>query len=1232
MTQTRTLHAPKGLTGHSFCPKPMKPKNQNPHLRRTLITLGLTTAAILPSTQAANFTWDTTGGDAATITPGSGTWNTTNTNWNNGSTNVPWAAANVAIFSGADGSYAVDLGASFSAQAITFNNSGYTIGATTPNTVTVTNSGTSLTLADGVSATIGSGATVALSANSATGTRTILGNGATLTIASGGTYAKTGPGAGGFALRPAATTSASIINVNGSMTWETNGGGGIGLAEGTAGTVTVNVNNGGILSTNASGVQNNKGAIIVGDAGAGTLNLATGATVTISNTAATAFLNLGASNAAASVGTVNLNGGSLTAPLVRKTGAAGTGTFNFNGGTLLPNSNNAAFMAGLTRANVRDGGARIDTNGFDITIAQNLLHSDNFEDAMIDGGLTKAGAGTLSLSGTSDYTGPTTVNGGTLAIDLAGTIASDIVVNNGGNVTGNGIANGSLTLNSGATFTALTNNTAITVGNGVNIAGPAKLAFSGAVANGSTYDLFFYGAGGVTGLGNLSAPFRVVFADDSGAGKVTGTVTTGTRTWNTNSGTWEINGTLNFAEGDKKFFNGDSVVFTNRPSPSTITITGNLQPSDVSLTNTSSAYTFSGSGSIGGVGSLTKAGNGTLTIANSNTYTGATLLNAGTLQLDGSLSGSAITVAEGATLNQSPSGAIGGSASLSVAGAATLTGVNTYSGPTDIASGGVLTLGDGTSDGSITSASVANNGSMVFNTSGAVTYANSITGTGSVTKLGSGTLALSNATSGHSGGTFVNEGTLLGGAILNGGPVTVAAGTTLTFTANNVNMSCAVSGPGTILNNSTNTILFTGDHSGFTGSFTHSSGGNNTQFNEPNSTSQNASYTITGGEMIFSKAGDYTVKMGSLSSSGGTIRGANSGTSTGVTTLEVGNLNTDTTISGGLQNGGTKILALTKVGSGRLTLAGNKGYTGLTNVNGGTLQVNNNLASPGVNVNGGAIAGGGTLTGSLVVNAAGAVNPGATTGTLTVNSTTEIHGKYLCEIDGAVADRLNVNGPLTLNASSVLDFDIVNAPTAQVYIIANYTTLTGTFGSVVDLPAGYSVNYAYNDGVSSNHIAIVSAATPYGTWINSYFPGVTDPGIVGTTADPDNDGEDNGLEFALGGAPNNGSNRAKVYSLLADSDADVDSDRELVLTIAVRSGTPGFATSPSPTATQEGYSYTIHGSTSLAPASFTATVLPVAPVIADLPAAPAGYEYRSFSLSGSNGTPSRGFLRVSVAP
>jgi autotransporter-associated beta strand protein len=56
-------------------------------------------------------------------------------------------------------------------------------------------------------------------------------------------------------------------------------------------------------------------------------------------------------------------------------------------------------------------------------------------------------------------------------------------------------------------------------------------------------------------------------------------------------------------------------------------------------------------GQIGGTGSLTKTGTGTLILTGANTYTGATTVNAGTLEVDGSLGGSgAVSVASAATL------------------------------------------------------------------------------------------------------------------------------------------------------------------------------------------------------------------------------------------------------------------------------------------------------------------------------------------------------------------------------------------------------------------------------------------------------------------------------------------------------------------------------------------------------------------------------------------------------
>ena len=126
--------------------------------------------------------------------------------------------------------------------------------------------------------------------------------------------------------------------------------------------------------------------------------------------------------------TINLDGGTLTANQIKATSATGTRVINFNGGTLKAGATGLAstFLASgvATTANVRNGGAKLDSNGLNVTIGQALNHSAIGGDNATDGGLTKSGAGSLTLTAVNTYNGATVVNQGTLALGATASLAS----------------------------------------------------------------------------------------------------------------------------------------------------------------------------------------------------------------------------------------------------------------------------------------------------------------------------------------------------------------------------------------------------------------------------------------------------------------------------------------------------------------------------------------------------------------------------------------------------------------------------------------------------------------------------------------------------------------------------------------------------------------------------------------------------------------------------------------
>lgn len=109
--------------------------------------------------------------------------------------------------------------------------------------------------------------------------------------------------------------------------------------------------------------------------------------------------------------------------------------------------------------------------------------------------------------------------------------------------------------------------------------------------------------------------------------------------------------------------------------------------------------------------------------------------------------------------------------------------------------------------------------------------------------------------------------------------------------------------------------------------------------------------------------------------------------------------------------------------------------------------------------------------GSLTVN----VNGSQENSNITVGTGTTLAGSGTLNwnVGGASANLVTVNGTLDIS-SLTIDFNETAALTESVYILADYSagSLTGaSFASEVDLPSGYSIDYAY---ASSTQIALVS--------------------------------------------------------------------------------------------------------------------------------------------------------------
>jgi len=206
-------------------------------------------------------------------------------------------------------------------------------------------------------------------------------------------------------------------------------------------------------------------------------------------------------------GTLNLNGGTVTATKI--SGGTGSATVNFNGGVLKAKRDEANLIENLDTANVESGGLKIDSNGFAVATSQALTGT---------GGLEKLGAGNLTLNAASTYTGPTLVSAGTLTLALNSSITSAVTVASGAALAGEGTIAGNLSFNSGAKFVFSLTQTLLANGATVSFAdfGIEDLVGLSETTELGTYDLIDGSATiNTNGLGNLG----LENAFDLGGGK-----------------------------------------------------------------------------------------------------------------------------------------------------------------------------------------------------------------------------------------------------------------------------------------------------------------------------------------------------------------------------------------------------------------------------------------------------------------------------------------------------------------------------------------------------------------------------------------------------------------------------------------------------------------------------------------------------------------------------------------
>ena len=719
-------------------------------------------------------------------------------------------------------------------------------------------------------------------------------------------------------------------------------------------------------------------------------------------------------------------------------------TINAGGNSLTINNGIRALANATVNAPVVLGGANTWEVGYTTgtTVATLTVGGDISGSGF---GITKQGPGTLALSGANSYSGGTTVANGTLQLNSLGSLpASGNVTVSGGSldVHGQAATIGNLTFGDGVSVTAAS---VVNSGAAANITLGGDLTYTGTFNGGFSY----FPAASISANVQLAAGAHQVTSADSSQAQNYDVVISGTMSGN--GGITKNGAFIQVALTGANTYSGGTVInngrllaaATNAFSPnSAVTVNS---PGILDLNPTASqAGVIPGSynqviGSLAGGGNV-HLGSAMLTVGNdgtSTTYSGAIFSDPGALTKTG-------------------------------AGTFILTNSQGYTGATTI-NNGTLQLGDGTSNGSISSSSGVtglSTGTLAFNLNGNFAIGTPIGGTVNVLQAGpNGNTIFLTGNNTYSGTTTINGGTtIVVGS--NGTTGSIGTGNTtnngsLQFTrTDTLVVSSSISGPGSLTMFSGGTIILTGTNT-YLGA-TQINSGNTLQLgNGGTSGSLSSSTTVSGNAgktLAFNRSDAFTV--GSAIIGGLTV--AQNGT--GTTTLS----------------------------------ANNSSFTGPTSVNAGMLLVTGSIAASTVTVNTTGTLGGTGTTGPVNALSGGTVLPGSVTapgllktGNFSLASAAhlslELGGTTGTGTSGTLYGELKVTGSVTLGGDVQISLFGAFSPAINdtFFVILNDSSdpVSGTFsnapGGVITMGGNqFQVNYAANGDGTANDVSLTVIAVP----------------------------------------------------------------------------------------------------------------------------------------------------------